>query len=214
VTVLVDNDVLVKGSCYDLLPALFGISTEDHEAAILGATRFVVPKLLRRVAGIIHRERAEETFRRFAERVESVEPTPEEQALAAELETVAQKLAVNLDTGESQLSAILVSRAIPYLVTGDKRAIRALERLIEIVPALGEMTARVRCLEQCVRHLVTQGDLSAVRDAICAEPAVDKTLSICCSCTGSATSPDVLLACLDAYINELRSEATRVLATE
>ena len=51
-------------------------------------------------------------------------PTPQEISLAANLEEAAAKCAVELDTGESQLVAILLQRSGPLLLTGDKRAIR------------------------------------------------------------------------------------------
>jgi hypothetical protein len=67
----------------------------------------------------------------FLASVELIEPTVEESTLAAEFESLALAAALPLDAGESQLCAVLVSRNLPLLVTGDKRAITALESLVD-----------------------------------------------------------------------------------
>ena len=55
-----------------------------------------------------------------------LEPTASEIELAAEFEAQAQRQNVPLDSGESQLAAIALSRAARGILTGDKRAITAL----------------------------------------------------------------------------------------
>lgn len=214
VKALIDNDVLLKGSCYRLLPALVdALPGESHEYGVLGAAPFVIPKSLGRSTLVRDATGALAAFNEFITQSELLEPSPEEQVLAAELEAGAQARALNLDTGESQLAAILISRGVPYLVTGDKRAIRALEELVDALPALRAATGRLQCLEQCVWRLIGQRDDSAIREAICSEPIVDKALSICCSCSGQAPSREELCDRLAGYIDELRAVAARMLAT-
>lgn len=211
---LVDNDVLLKGSCYGLLTELLDpLPGYSHHYGILGAARFVVPKLIERARLRRDSAAAQHAFQQFVAQNDVLEPTPSEQRLAAELESSAQTLALNFDTGESQLTAIAALRALPCLVTGDKRAINALEKLVDAVPALRDIVGRIQCLEQCVRLLVENADAAAVCDRICAEPEVDKALSTCCSCAGGQASYELLCECLDGYIADLRAAAPRILAT-
>lgn len=211
---LVDNDVLVKGACYGVLCELAAsISGAPSSCGILGAARFVVPKAIDRQH--LQRESAlpREAFQEFLEQNQVVEPTSAEQELAAELEAEAQALALNLDAGESQLVAILVTRAVPSLLTGDKRAIVALEQLLEPMPHLQPLVGRVHCLEQAVRRLVESAGMDAVRSAVCAEPRIDKALTICFSCSSAAASPPSVAAGLESYIADVRASAERVLAS-
>lgn len=210
---LVDTDVLVKGACYGLLSELTAaVSNTAPSCGVLGAARFVVPNAIDRQRLEGERALARTAFQDFLEQHEVVEPTPAEQELAVELEAAAQALALNLDTGESQLVAILVTRDIPSLLTGDKRAIVALEQLLETVPHLEPLVARVYCLEQAVRRLLEIVELDSVRRAVCAEPSIDKALSICFSCSRADASVASITAGLESYIASLRATANRILA--
>jgi hypothetical protein len=144
---------------------------------------------------------------------EAIETTAEEQVFAAALEATAQSLPINLDAGESQLLAVLVLRTRPSLLTGDKRALVAVERLLDAVAVLAEAAGKVTCLEQLVKHAVMDGDAARVQAAICGEPEVDRALSICFSCFSSDRSIVSVLDGLDSYISDLRQRAPRALAT-
>jgi len=103
-------------------------------------------------------------------------------------------------------------RALPWFATGDKRAIIALERLFEADERISSIIGKIICLEQLVKHMVGTGDPDLVRLAICAEPAIDKALSICFACTSSGTTSATILEGLDSYIGAIRADAKRVLA--
>lgn len=210
---LVDNDILLKGSCYGLLTPLMEMIPGLGRFGILGAARFIVPKSierknLRRDCGL-----AQARFFSFLSDNDLLEPSFEEQRLAAIFEASAQRLLVNLDAGESQLAAILVSRMVPWLLTGDKRAIFALETLFDTHPMLGMIAGCVRCLEQLVQAALINGDGTDIRAKICAEPEVDKALNICFGCTSSVMDDRAISEGLDSYITYLRNSAPRVLAT-
>lgn len=212
---LVDNDILLKGSCYGLLRELVAATPGDvPQAGILGVARFIIPKLIAKQE-LMSTEpvRAQERFESFIHENGVVEPTAEEQQLAAELESMAQQLAVNLDSGESQLVAILVRRSIAFLTTGDKRAIVALERLLDSHGALSVIGGRITCLEQLVRRLLEACDHQEIRKAICAEPKIDKTLTICFGCASPAVDRDAIRDGLNSYIAALRRDSARVLST-
>jgi hypothetical protein len=210
---LVDTDILLKGSAYGLLEELVAIVPGEGRSALLGAAKFVVPTLINRAVLNKTASVVSGTFQRFIEANEVVEPTEEEQQLSATLESLAQTEAVSLDTGESQLVAILITRGVPFLLTGDKRAIAAMERLIQRDPAFDALTHRVKCLEQLVRDLIRVCNFAEIRAMICAEPSVDKTLNICLACGSPDVSLQTICQGLESYIADLRHRAGTVLSS-
>jgi hypothetical protein len=210
---LVDNDIILKGACYGLLTEVAAAIPGDGTVGVLGATQFVITHRLRRYKLNSAAGTSEARLLTFLSSNEVVEPTPQEQEMAANLESSAQKLSLGLDVGESQLVAILIARLLPWFATGDKRAIIALERLFDADAQLAAIVGKIICLEQLVKRIVTTRDSGAIRRAICNEPAVDKTLAICFGCTSSGTAPATVLEGLESYIGALRADATRVLAT-
>lgn len=204
---VVDNDILIKAACYrlhdDLVAPRFGV---------LGAARFVLAARLAKMPLRGDPQAAQNAATEMLSRSQTLEPNDSELALAANLETLAQRRGLELDVGESQLTAIVAERDVPQLRTGDKRAIRALEQLLDIFAPLGPIAGRVRSLEQLVADLVERADPDDVARAICAEPAVDKALSICARCHSPAPhGPAIDHDGLASYIRQLRAEAPRVL---
>jgi hypothetical protein len=212
--VVVDNDIVYKGLCYGVLhDIVHPYNGTAGSVGVLGAARFVVGKKvqktrLRRSADLVAQE-----LGRFLSGAVQLEPTDSEQSLAADLESAAQQHDVNLDAGESQLCAIVIERAIPILLTGDKRAITAMERLLDAELRLHGLRGKVRCLEQAVLYVLDQRDLETLRTAICTEPMVDKTLTICFGCSSPSMQRETVLQGLDSYIRALRAGATRILAS-
>lgn len=208
-----DNDILLKGSCYGLLPVLLACVPGNGAVGILGASRFVVPKMIVRNQLQGNPATARARFAAFVTTNEIVEPSTDEQQMAALLEATAQQMALNLDAGESQLVAILVSRALPCMLTGDKRAIASLEILLDSDARLRVISGKIRCLEQLVVDALVTGNGDQIRRAICGEPAVDRTLSICFSCSSPELDSANALEGLASYITDLRARAVRVLST-
>ncbi|MEX0754719.1 MAG: hypothetical protein WD556_06310 [Actinomycetota bacterium] len=209
----VDNDALLKLSCYGLCGKVWP-PEEDARYGVLGAARYVLARALERLNLAAGRERAEAALKHALDAAEVLEPNKDELELAARLESDAQRHGLQLDAGESQLTAILVARDSSELLTGDKRAIRALEGLLDLVNGLDTVAGRVRCLEQAI-SLVAQleGAFQETSVAICSEPDVDKTMSICFSCfSGDAVDRAAALEALENYISSLREKAPRILA--
>ena len=71
-----------------------------------------------------------------------------------------------------------LERSIPALLTGDKRAIVAVEELLETYGWLTSVCGRVKCLEQLVYSLMSQIGLDTTRVSICSEPAADTALDL------------------------------------
>jgi hypothetical protein len=211
---VVDNDILIKGACYGLLNGLVApAEVVEARIGILGAARFVVPKQIRRKAPQRGVAAAVSTFEEFLQRSQLLEPTTAEQAMAADLELAAQISGLNLDAGESQLCAIVTLRSVPLLLTGDKRAIRAIESLLGSDNRLGALRQRVKCLEQLVLDLLTAlGSTATLRPTICAESHIDKALTICFGCHSPDITPQEAELGLQSYIDDLRRDAPQILA--
>ncbi|HYJ87581.1 MAG TPA: hypothetical protein VEW46_16080 [Pyrinomonadaceae bacterium] len=210
---VIDNDILFKGACYGLLEELLPADGSiTGPLGILGAARYVVAKKIQKSALRTNATTAIKELEAFLERAETVEPTENEQLMAADFELAAQRTAVALDSGESQLCAVVIARALPLLLTGDKRAIKAIERLLDVDPRLQFLCGKIKCLEQLVLRSLSEENHSRLRAAVCGEPDVDKALAICFSCKNEAATLEGISEGLRSYINDLRSGAPQVLA--
>lgn len=209
-----DNDVVLKAVCYGLQGAFWPNDSGERPLGLLGAARYVLGEAIARPSVVGDKDELRAALHEFLASTVMLEPNEPELALATELEAVAQRAAHSLDSGESQLAAIVVLRSLNLLETGDKRAIRSLEFLLDRVGALTPLAGRVRSLEQIVARVLSEGDFEKVRQPICAQPRVDKTLSICFSCTLGGGNSANALECLQSYISDLRSMGSRVLEVE
>lgn len=201
-----DNDVICKGACYGLL-AIFAesLNLAFGDIGVLGTARFVVRKKIQRTALERDQNAALDDLAALLTNCIFLDPTEGELLLAADFELAAQRQGLALDTGESQLCAMVVERPLHLLITGDKRAIEALEALLAFQPRLLDMCGRVRCLEQVVLAVVRVGGAAAVRVAVCREPDVDKALTNCFSCSFPELNLDDVVLGLESYINAIRA---------
>jgi hypothetical protein len=208
---LVDTDVLIKCSCYSLLDQIQSPDALGGETGILGAARFVVRNYLERRGRINDRSTAQRRFGEYLREVTILEPTDEELILASAIEEAGVRLGLDLDVGESQLCAIAVLRAAPLLLTGDKRAILGAEALQEEMRELAALRGRVVCLEQALIGITARIGVRATRLKICAEPGVDRSLTVCFECHSSSTRSDFNADGLISYVHYLRERATTLL---
>jgi hypothetical protein len=140
-----------------------------------------------------------------------VEPDDTEIGLAAELEFTAQRMGVSLDSGESLLCAIVVRRSLDFLVTGDKRAIRALAQILAERSMIDKLAGRVVCLEQLMIKVLASGVFSEVRNAICKNAKIDRALAICFSCSREDVTLDQVGDGLQSYVADLRRDASSIM---
>jgi hypothetical protein len=212
---VVDNDILLKCACYRLLGEVLEYFGGSGSIGILGAARFVVRSCIERTETIRDRGFALQALSCFLSGAEELEPTVDEVRLATRMEEAAIEASVELDTGESQLCAILLKRSIPILVTGDKRAIAAADRIVPVLAELTGLAGKLACLEQLMMHLVGRIGYGEGRRRICAEPVVDKALSLCFACNSPEERPGhSSLEGLRSYINDLRSKAPTTLCSD
>jgi len=209
---VIDNDILFKGACYGLLDELLPANSSTMgPPGILGAARYVVTKKIKKGTLRTDTTTAIQRLEAFIGRAEVVEPTENEQLMAADFELAAQRAAVALDSGESQLCAVVIARALALLLTGDKRAIKAIERLLDADTRLRSLCGKIKCLEQLVLQSLSEESVSRLRAAICGEPDVDKALAICFSCKNDGATLEGISEGLGSYISDLRAAAHQVL---
>jgi hypothetical protein len=208
---VIDNDIIKKAACYSFLTSLCQTAGgQPVEFGVLSSARFVVADAIRKagLSGDVNAALA--ALNQFLDSAEAVDPTRDEERLASELEYLAQTLALPLQGGESLLCAIVVSRDLSVLLTGDKRAIEALQTALGALPQFNGISGRVKCLEQLVIGLIEVHGLDAVRQKICSE-LIDKALMYSFSCLQSTAQLESVLEGLNSYINDLRSKAPQIL---
>lgn len=208
---LVDNDIVIKASCYGLashlLPPVCG---SLEEVGVLGAVRYVAIHRIKKMPLNGGHDGALQHLELFLQLVETVEPTDNEENMAADIEFAAQRAGVSLDVGESHLYALSISRQISKIVTGDKRAIVALESILDSLHYLAPLCGRVLCLEQVVRAAINQTSAKTIFSSIRQQPVVDAALKNCAGCDDRTTESSIT-ECLDSYIEDVRMRAIRVL---
>jgi hypothetical protein len=210
----VDNDVVLKAACFGLAPRFWMHTDGNPAAGVLGSARFVLTHVVTHGPRVRNKDSANRALEDFFARAAVLEPTDAELCAAAEVEQLAQRAGLELDVGESQLAAIVASRRIPLLDTGDKRAVRGLEALLDHSQTCTRLRARVRCLEQLLLRVLDEApdQFEAIADAVCAELEVDKTASICFGCySGNTADRDNVRTGLQSYIAALRRQAPGVL---
>jgi hypothetical protein len=212
---VVDNDLILKSVSYGLAEA-FWPDGGAGSIGILGAARYVVGHEIDRASLNRDTDAAHSDLAELLARCEELEPTEEEVSLATDIELCGQEQGLALDNGESQLAAIVVTRDLPLLETGDKRAIAGLEEARCHLPALGDLQGRVRCLEQIARRAIDDEDaFGRFSTGVCAESGVDRSLSICFGCFGgSPANRATVLEALDQYIREVRRDASEMLVND
>lgn len=208
----VDNDVLIKVSCYFLAEEFLLLYVESGGVGVLDSARYVVGDRLRKEVGIQDGNRARIQWSWLLQHVEELHPSPEEVALATAMEEFAIVHNLSLDGGESLLCAIAIHRGMSQIVTGDKRAIESMEVVLtESTLDLERLKESVTCFEQILCALVSTLGGEEVRLHVCAEPGVDRAASICFSCaSGAVTHFDP--SGLDSYITALRGTAPSLLS--
>ncbi len=209
----IDNDVLIKAAAYDLLEAV-AVNTVAKIASIgvLGAARYVCRDAIRKKPIRGDRVLVQDRLSAFLDTVESIEPTGAEIALAAEFEEAALRSSLSLDSGESQLAAVAVSRDLHAFVTGDKRAISALARVIDGTSHADKLAGKVRCFEQTMLHIAEALGCIDMRTRICGQPDIDRTMAICFSCASNNPATIECEACLKSYIASARATSAALLA--
>lgn len=173
---------------------------------MLKVGKYTLRDKARRTASIRERERVSATLEVIFRTLAMIQPSAAELELAVEFEERAARLSVDFDSGESQLLAILIIRAWPLLITGDKRAITA------IAAILGkEVNGKIACLEQLVATAVTIKNFVELRTAVCHECDVDRAVTNCFACSSKDIDAASVLQGLASYVEDVRRKSGSIL---
>jgi hypothetical protein len=89
---IVDNDILFKVACFGLFDELILNNCQSvGSVGILGATRYVVPKKIQKNVEATIATTARAAFQAFLDVAVIIEPTEDEQMMAADFELAAQR---------------------------------------------------------------------------------------------------------------------------
>lgn len=206
---LIDNDVLLKVCAYDLVDEFLELFAS--KLLILPTAPFVVENVIKRTRRINDKARAIAGLRRLVAAAAIVEPNGDEIEAAAELEEQAHQGSFELDGGESILFALLSNNKAQVLLTGDKRAITALEHVAPSLSGHASVVGKVVGLEQLIAAIIEKKSPEEIAPKICSEPDVDKAIAICFRCSSGNFDPNSTMEGLASYIGDLRRAAPTLL---
>jgi hypothetical protein len=210
--VILDNDVLLKMAAWSLAAEAAAVLAPRGGASVLEVTAIVVVRQLQRSRRIHDKDAAAAVLAIMLDRCMRLEPTQGELELAADLETLAQERGVPLDSGESLIAAVAATRAAASCLTGDKRAIEALEAVAADLGLTESLSGKVACLEQlmaAISRLHAPGQLQA---RVCAEAVADAAMGLVFCCRSLATlDAGALDAGLQSYVEHIRGKAPALL---
>lgn len=202
----IDTDVVLKLSAYRLADALRPAMGPDGLPFVLGLTALIAPRQLSRLKGLVDRSGALDELSRLIAGLGRLEPSEDEILMAATLTSQAQLIDLPLDPGEAQLVAILRSRSIDRLVTGDKKAIQALAHLLD-EETMNALAGRFLCFEQLLATVATQQNPEALRVKVCHEPAIDTAMRLAFSCGRQDWVPETFHEACRSYVADLNATA-------
>lgn len=207
-----DNDVLHKTIAYGLFEGILKTPTVRNEIyGVLGTAKYVVGRKLKKHPPLRGIDATLIDFNAALQSLNEIEPTQEEVKTAAQFEYMAQRLNLAFDNGESILCAVLLARQLNHILTGDKRAIVAVEMLVNATNISNQIGSKLICLEQLFLWFIKKCEVGNVRAAICSESAVDKALTSCFGCYSPEVADDSCVEGLKSYIDSLRKSAPTVL---
>lgn len=202
----VDTDVLLKVAAYRLAAELVRALDRNGCPAALGLTHLIAGKQLAKKRGLRDGPGAARELARLLATLGRLEPDETEIALAADFAAKAQELSLPLDSGEAQLAAITATRALPLMVTGDKRALGALGALLTDEAGRAALAGRLACFEQVAATMAGMIGERELRDRICAEPDVDGAMRLACSCGRDDWNPAQLREACESFVGAIRAD--------
>lgn len=177
---LLDADVLIKLSvldCFSECIAALGVKLADCATM----------RSMARSAGLdnqVVRERragspgkpARRLFKTLSTIPTIDKMTDAEKLLAAEISATAQKHGLAFDGGEAMLASVAIYRGLPYVTTGDKKAIGSLPVLAQHVGAVSRLQGKLLPLEFLLLKAIQAVGLAALHARIEAGKGCDASV--------------------------------------
>ncbi|MBB6560044.1 hypothetical protein HNP48_002716 [Acidovorax soli] len=179
VTVLIDNDVVIKLSKMDAY--VDGLAAIGVTPAQVGSLKVMLrymgradpQRRSRLTAGQAESDRLQNALQSITE----LEMTPEEARISTQLMAAVLTAGLDIQGGELALCVVAVCRGDLDLCTGDKKAIRDFPAFEGIWAPMSQLRGRCICLEQIFQKLCSEGRLARVRKAVSSSPRADDTIS-------------------------------------
>ncbi len=194
----IDNDVLLKLASYDLLDTvltMFKIRPKDIH--VLPTAKYALLPAKDR----LRRCKTEECAARLEAFLSKTSKLNPDGVDAGKLDTLVAK--PGIDAGEALMLAGAASNSESFIITGDKRAIEALQLGEGLDDVREALVGRVLSLELLLSFMV-EGDFAEVQTRVRNQPNVDKALTIAFGVSASASLESVRAA-LDSYVEHLRT---------
>lgn len=176
---LVDADILIKLAVLDCFTdCIQSVGYSVRECATLNSMRISAginkPAVRERKAGAgLPAQRLLATLQ-LIPAVDHL--TAAEIQMSSEVTRISQRHGLSVDGGEAVLMSMSIQRGIPYLTTGDKKAIRSLPELARYLPDFQRLKGRLMPLEYLILRLVQAQGLAVVFSRINSGLACDKSL--------------------------------------
>lgn len=194
--VLSDNDILFKLAHCDLFDEFLAfIQVPAKSIAILHTCIFKMRKTLKGHPNVLSR------LEKFCQLVTII---ADDQVDIAILEAI---MGTGADAGEAILAAKVATTPGAYLVTGDKRAVKALNSMADghIKSALA---GRILCFEELVIGLMHNSGFASLSAKLIAGSACDGVLR---NAFGPGRTEEHALECLYSYADSLRTACPTLL---
>jgi len=200
---LLDNDIVLKGARFDVLPEIECLCGGIARLRILNTLwwKFGLDNQAKALAYCATIE-AFNRLRKFARNAPLLEP-PENTDDIVRLNKL-----LHLDEGEVLLFAYNIYDPGSITFTGDKRAILSISNAAEVADLVSIIRGRVKCLEQVVAELLLKFDAASLKSRIMLDRGCDRSLGICFS----PNSTKEMLQALYSYYNDLNSKTNGILA--
>ena len=179
----IDNDIILKLTTCDLFwEAMDLLGVQIADIRVLTSTRFVF-----RRNQSIKEQYSEEVRNKAIELVKKFS--------TVEADTYNPLFSLNivgLDAGELTLIYRAIAEPDFYLVTGDKRCLRALVKTPELATVREKLNGRVICLEQLIYKLIIDTDFEVIRSKVVSARECDTSLKVAFGSGDRAEQPNVI----------------------
>ena len=201
-SILLDNDIVLKVSQYDVVQTFLSTCTIPGNTYVLPTLKYALrlkdaDKALQRIGS----REGIDAVNCLLKSVSELEYGPPSHILS-----IFQN-EDEIDTGEAILFAAALSLDESLTITGDKKALTALAKLSIHLGVVENLKGRLKCLEQSIAEMLLSGHDAELTGKI-PDHAWDRTMRICFH----SLNVDSILECLKSYYGNLNRECNQMLA--
>jgi len=207
---LIDADILIKLSALDLVAdCLKSLGLTLDDCATMQSMRFSAGlnnlQVRERKAGKgAPAQRLLKTLQAITGINSLTQPETE---LSAELVSHSLRLGLAVDAGEAIVISVCILRGIPYVTTGDKKAIRSLPQLEAVVKDVAAIKGRVVPLEYLLLQVIAACGYKQVLPKLLAGQHCDTGLKNALTAAAAGANQGVFINRISSKLQSLHGEA-------